>query len=101
MPFQVAQVLSDAGRERQEADAKLDALRAHVKSQDSQINNLRQTHFLQRGEWEKALKESGRLKREKEEELFKVHEEHSKVLQDKKNMEMDLRNEVNTTENRL
>jgi len=96
MRRQVAQVLSDAGRERQEADAKLDALRAHVKSQDSQINNLRQTHFLQRGEWEKALKESGRLKREKEEELFKVHEEHSKVLQDKKNLEMDLRNEIHS-----
>ena len=49
---QVAQVLSDAATDRQAAEAKLEALRSHVKGQDVTISNLRHTQHLQRGEWE-------------------------------------------------
>lgn len=94
MRRKVAQVLSDAATDRQANEAKLEALRAHVKQQDVQISNLRHTHHIQRGEWEDSLKESARLRREREEELFKVHGEHSKVLEDKKAMTMNMRNEV-------
>ena len=52
MLLQVAQVLSDAATERQANEAKLEALRAHIKQQDVQISNLRHTHHIQRGEWE-------------------------------------------------
>jgi len=94
MRRKVAQVLADSGAERQSSEAKLEALRGHVKSQDVSISNLRHTHMLQRGEWEESLKEAGKLRREREEELFKVHEEHTQVLQDRKALEMNLRNEV-------
>lgn len=90
----VAQVLADAATERQSAEAKLEALRSHTKQQDVTISNLRQAHHIQRGEWEESLKEASRLRREREEELFKVHEEHCRVLEDKKALAMNSRNEI-------
>jgi len=69
MRRKVAQVLADAAQERQSNEAKLEALRSHIKSQDGTIAQLRHTHLLQKGEWEESLKDAANLRRDREMEL--------------------------------